>query len=74
MKYSHIQYDAREVRRQNEKAVAEDEMVRQHHLLNECEFEQTVGDCGRQEPCMLQTMESQESDLIQRLNNSINQE
>ena len=28
-------------RRQEEKGVAEDEMVRQHHQLNGCEFEET---------------------------------
>ena len=31
-----------------EKRVAEDEMVRQHHQLNGCEFEQTSGDSGGQ--------------------------
>ena len=30
------------------KRVAEDEMVRKHHLLNEHEFEQTLGDSERQ--------------------------
>ena len=28
--------------------VAEDEMVRQHYQLNECEFEQTSGNTGGQ--------------------------
>ena len=32
--------------RQQEKRAAEDEMVRQHHRLNEHEFEQTPGDSG----------------------------
>lgn len=39
-------YDARERQKANEKGVAENEIVRQHYLLNECEFEQTLGDCG----------------------------
>ena len=30
------------------KRAAEDEMVRKHHLLNEHEFEQTLGDSGGQ--------------------------
>ena len=34
--------------RQEEKRVTEDEMVRQHHQLNEHEFEQTPGDSGGQ--------------------------
>ena len=33
--------------RQKEKGAAEDEMVRQYHLLNEYEFEQVLGDIGR---------------------------
>ena len=28
--------------------MAEDEMIRQHHCLNGCEFELTEGDSGRQ--------------------------
>ena len=35
--------------RQREKREAEDEMIRQHHQLNRHEFEQTLGDSGRQE-------------------------
>ena len=35
-------------RRQQEKRMAEDEVVRQHHRLNGHEFEQTLGDSGRQ--------------------------
>ena len=34
--------------RQKEKGAAEDKMVRQHHWLNEDEFEQTLGDSERQ--------------------------
>ena len=37
--------------RQNEKGAAEDEMVREYHWLNGCEFEQTLGDSEGQE-CM----------------------
>ena len=36
-------------RKQKEKRVAEDEMVRQHHQFNGHEFEQTPGDSERQE-------------------------
>ena len=36
--------DAEKDWRQEEKGVAEDEMVRQHHWLNRHEFEQTLGD------------------------------
>ena len=34
--------------KQEEKSVAEDEMVRQHHQSSEHEFEQTLGDNGGQ--------------------------
>ena len=34
--------------RQKEKGVADDDMVRQHHQLKGHEFEQTLGDSGRQ--------------------------
>ena len=40
--------DAGKDQRQKEKGVAEDEMVRWHHWLNGQEFEQTLGDSGRQ--------------------------
>ena len=36
--------DDRNVCRQEEKGVAEDEMVRQHHRINGHEFEQFLGD------------------------------
>ena len=39
-------FDAGRDSRQKEKGAAEDEMVRQHHQLNEHEFEQTPGDSG----------------------------
>ena len=38
--------DDRNVCRQEEKGVAEDEMVRQHHRINGHEFEQTLGVSG----------------------------
>ena len=41
--------DAGQDWRQKEKRVAEDEMVRECHQLNGHEFEQTLGDRGRQE-------------------------
>ena len=31
-----------------EKGAAEDEIVREHHLLSGCEFEQILGDSGGQ--------------------------
>ena len=34
--------------RQKEKGAAQGEMVREHHLLKEHEFEQTLGDSGGQ--------------------------
>ena len=36
------------------KRAAEDEMVRKHHLLNEHEFEQTLGDS--EDHCMLRVL------------------
>ena len=37
--------------------MVEDEMVREHHWLNGCEFEQTPGDSGGQRrPGVLQSM------------------
>ena len=46
--------------RQRQKRVAEDEMVREHHWLNEHKFEQTPGDCdGQGKTGLLQSMESQ---------------
>ena len=40
--------DARKNWGKQEKQVAEDEMVGKHHWLNGREFEQILGDCGRQ--------------------------
>ena len=40
--------DGGEDLRQNEKGVTEDVMVREHHVLNGHEFEQTPGDNGGQ--------------------------
>ena len=40
--------------------MGEDEVVREHHQLNRCEFEQTPGDKKRTEvPGMLQSIGSQ---------------
>ena len=44
--------------RQKEKGEAEDEMVGQHHRLNGHEFEQILGDSGRQQTGMLHSMGS----------------
>ena len=48
--------------KQKKKGVADDEMVRRHHLLNEHESEQTLGISRRQEHGMLQSMGHKESD------------
>ena len=40
--------DARKDRRQKEKGAAEDEMIRDYHWLNGCEYEQTPGDSKEQ--------------------------
>ena len=40
--------DAGKDRKQEEKGMAEDEMVRYHHQLSGHEFEQTLGDSGGQ--------------------------
>ena len=45
------------IRQEEEKEVAEDEMVRQHHGLSGRETEQTLGDSGgTEEPGVLQSM------------------
>ena len=41
----------------------EDEIVRQHHLFNEHEFELTPGDSEGQEPGVLQSMRSKRAGL-----------
>ena len=47
-----------------------DNMARQHHGLNGYEFEQTLGDSGRQRSCSL--WDHKELDMTQRLNNKKN--
>ena len=50
-----------------DKRAVEGEMVRQHHQLNEHEFEQTPGDSEGQKNlvCYTQNVELQESDMVQ---------
>ena len=43
-----IAHDAGKDQRQEEKGVTEDERAGWHHLLNGCEFGQTLGDSGGQ--------------------------
>ena len=67
--------DAGKDRRQNEKVTTEDEMIRQHHWLQGCEFEQALRDSGRQETGVLlcpwghSPWVHKESDMTQWLNN-----
>ena len=57
--------------RAGEEGVAEDEMVRQHHRLNGQDFEQILGDSGRQRSLVCcSPWGGKESDMTQRLNNS----
>ena len=55
--------DAGKDRRQEEKGVAEDEMVRQHHWLSGHESEQTLGDSGGQRSLVCYSWGLEESDL-----------
>ena len=55
--------DAAKDWRQKEKGAAEDEMVRQHHQLNDHKYEQTLGDSEGHEPGVLLSRGSKELDL-----------
>ena len=56
--------------RQKEKRAAEDEMVREDHLLNRHEFEQTLRDSeGQGSPACCSPWGHKESDTTERLNN-----
>ena len=56
---------------QEEKGAAEDEMVRQHHRLNEHEFEQTLGDGeGQKSLAYCSPWGLKESDMTSWLNNN----
>ena len=57
--------------RKQEKGVAENEMVRQHHRLNGCESEQTPGDSEEQRSLPGYSPWGQkESDVTQQLNSN----
>ena len=63
--------DAGRNSRQKETGMAEDEMVRWYHWLNEHEFEQTLGDSGKQVSLTCCSLWGhRESDPIQGRNNS----
>ena len=64
--------DARKDWRQKEKGMAEGEMVRWYHRLNEYEFEQTLGDCEGQGSLVCCSPQGRkESDTTEQLNNII---
>ena len=49
-------------------------MIRQHHQLNACEVEQTLGDSERQGSLACYSLQGcKESDMIQQLNNNNNE-
>ena len=66
-----IKGNAGKDQRPKEKGVAENEMVRQHHQLNGHEFEQTLGNRGRQRSLAFCSLWGcNKLDMTQRLNNN----